>query len=78
MLSLVSVELIRTGEFPRASLHIAFVGLLPSVCALMDSEVGRLCIRFPTVLVCAGVGLQNVRILLELMSPGLEVPLLLF
>lgn len=26
---LVSVELIGTGEFPRASLHIAFVWLLP-------------------------------------------------
>lgn len=42
MLSLVSVELIQMGEAPRASVCIAFVGLLSRVSALVDSQVGRL------------------------------------
>lgn len=50
MLSLVSPELIGRGYVPAVALQVTDIGLLPSVDALVDLEVGGLVVHFGTTL----------------------------
>lgn len=71
VLSLVPPELIGTGEAPGTALHVADIGLVASVDALVDLEFGGLAVHFGTTLEWARIVPTAVIGLLVPSLPGL-------